>query len=220
MFDLSALGAWRDLPFFDDTLPAIEATLAQDDRLILPPRHQVFAALQQTQPDDVRVIILGQDPYPTPGHAHGLAFSAEADTRPFPRSLSNIFKEMREDIGDAPTNADLHFWARQGVLLLNTTLTVPAGTAGAHAKLGWQTLTTQVLHRLSDRPRVYLLWGAHAQKVGKDVDPHANLKIETAHPSPLSARRGFFGSRPFSRSNDWLQAQGQSAINWATPETS
>jgi uracil-DNA glycosylase len=220
MFDLTALGAWRDLPFFDDTLPRIEAALAQDDRLILPPRHQVFAALKQTQPDDVRVVILGQDPYPTPGHAHGLAFSAEADTRPFPRSLSNIFKEMREDIGDAPTNADLHFWAQQGVLLLNTTLTVPAGAAGAHAKLGWQTLTTQILHRLSDRPRVYLLWGAHAQKVGKDVDPQANLKIETAHPSPLSARRGFFGSRPFSRSNDWLQAQGQTAINWATPEAS
>jgi uracil-DNA glycosylase len=220
MFDLSTLGAWRDLPFFDDTLPGIEAALAQDERLILPPRHQVFAALERTQPDDTRVIILGQDPYPTPGHAHGLAFSAESDTRPLPRSLSNIFKEMHADIGEAPATADLHFWAHQGVLLLNSTLTVPAGAAGAHAKLGWQILTAQILHRLSNRPCAYLLWGAHAHKVAKDVDPLTNLKIETAHPSPLSARRGFFGSRPFSRSNDWLQAQGQTAINWATPETS
>ncbi|WP_176249305.1 uracil-DNA glycosylase [Sulfitobacter sp. HGT1] len=220
MFDPSTLGAWRDLPFFDETLPGIEAALAQDDRLILPPRDQVFAALERTQPDDVRVVILGQDPYPTPGHAHGLAFSAAADTHPLPRSLSNIFKEMQADIDASPEDADLHFWAAQGVLLLNTTLTVPAGAAGDHAKLGWHILTAQILHRLSDRPRVYLLWGAHAHKVAKDVDPRANLKIETAHPSPLSARRGFFGSQPFSRSNDWLQAQGQTAINWATPETS
>ncbi len=218
MLDLSRLGAWRDLPFFDETLPGITAALAQDQRLILPPAPQVFAALEQTQPDAVRVVILGQDPYPTPGHAHGLAFSASADTQPLPRSLSNIFKEMRDDIGDAPPHADLHFWAAQGVLLLNTALTVPAGDAGGHAKLGWQDLTTQVLDRLCNRPRVYLLWGAHAQKVAKAVDPGMNLKIETAHPSPLSARRGFFGSQPFSRANDWLHGQGQRAINWATPE--
>jgi uracil-DNA glycosylase len=218
MFDLTRLGAWRDLPFFKTTLPDIEAALAQDARIILPPAPQVFAALEGTQPDDVRVVILGQDPYPTPGHAHGLAFSASADTKPLPRSLANIFKEMRTDIGDAPAHADLHFWAAQGVLLLNTTLTVPAGDAAGHAKLGWQSLTAQVLDHLSDRPRAYLLWGAHAQKVAKDVCGAPNLKIETAHPSPLSARRGFFGSRPFSQTNDWLRANGQSAINWATPE--
>lgn len=218
MFDLTRLGAWRDLPFFDATLPAIKTALEQDPRVILPPAPQVFAALEQTQPDAVKVVILGQDPYPTPGHAHGLAFSASPYTKPLPRSLTNIFKEMHDDIGHAPPHADLHFWAAQGVLLLNTTLTVPAGAAGGHAKLGWQTLTTQILHHLSDRPRAYLLWGAHAQKVAKDVDPDTNLKIETAHPSPLSARRGFFGSQPFSRTNDWLHAQGQSAINWATPE--
>ena len=220
MFDLTRLGAWRDLPFFGDTLPRVENALAADPRAILPPAPLVFAALEACAPDAVKVVILGQDPYPTPGHAHGLAFSASADTKPLPRSLSNIFKEMRADIGTAPQSADLRFWAQQGVLMLNTTLTVPAGEAGGHAKLGWQALTGQVLQRLSDRPRAYLLWGAHAQKLARDVDAHANLKIETAHPSPLSARRGFFGSRPFSRSNDWLQDHGQSAINWATPEIS
>jgi uracil-DNA glycosylase len=219
VLDLTRLGVWRDLPFFDDTLPRIATMLEQETRVILPPRPQVFAPLEQTQPDDVRVVILGQDPYPTPGHAHGLAFSAAANTTPLPRSLANIFKEMRADIGAAPDHADLHFWAAQGVLLLNTTLTVPAGHAGGHTKLGWQDLTAQVLHRLSDRPRAYLLWGAHAQKVGTGVNPNTNFKLETAHPSPLSARLGFFGSRPFSRTNDWLQARGQTAINWVTLET-
>ncbi|MEH6673182.1 MAG: uracil-DNA glycosylase [Sulfitobacter sp.] len=218
--DLSRLGAWRDLAFFDDTLPGIATTLAAEVPQILPPQPQIFAALEHTQPDAVRVVILGQDPYPTPGHAHGFAFSAHADTKPLPRSLSNIFKEMTDDLGACPRTADLRFWADQGVLLLNTTLTVPAGDAGGHAKLGWHLLTMQILDRLSDRPRAYLLWGAHAQKAARNVDGAANLKLETPHPSPLSARRGFFGSRPFSRCNDWLHAQGQGSINWATPETS
>ena len=218
--DLSRLGAWRDLNFFTDTLPQIEAALADDPRVFLPPASQVFAALEHTQPDDVQVVILGQDPYPTPGHAHGLAFSASADTTPLPRSLYNIFKEMRGDIGTAPRHPDLSFWANQGVLLLNSALTVPAGQPGGHAKLGWQILTAQVLARLADRPRAYLLWGSHAQKAAKGVDRTVNFKLETPHPSPLSARRGFFGSRPFSRTNDWLHAQGQNCIKWATPETS
>lgn len=217
-FDLSGLGDWRALPFFDRTLPGIEAALAADPRPILPARDQVFAALVRTQPDAVRVVILGQDPYPTPGHAHGFAFSAAADTRPLPRSLSNIFKEMQDDLGAAPSTADLRFWADQGVLLLNTALTVPAGDAGGHARLGWQSLTTQILARLANRPRAYLLWGKPAQKVAARVDPLLNFKLETPHPSPLSARRGFFGSRPFSRTNDWLQRHGQSAINWSEPE--
>ncbi|MFK7745429.1 MAG: uracil-DNA glycosylase [Roseobacter sp.] len=212
---MTTLGAWRALPFFDDTLPAIERKLASSDTPILPPAHQIFAALERVQPDDVRVVILGQDPYPTPGHAHGFAFSADASTKPLPRSLGNIFKEMRADLGAAPPHADLRFWADQGVLLLNTALTVPQGQAGGHAKMGWHHLTQQVLDRLADQPRAYLLWGAHAQKAAAQVDPAQNLKIETAHPSPLSARRGFFGARPFSRVNVWLQAHGHHAINWA-----
>ncbi|MEM9576142.1 MAG: uracil-DNA glycosylase [Pseudomonadota bacterium] len=220
-FDLSHLNGWHDLPFFTDDLPGIEEALSREGGLVLPPPHQVFAALEATPPEHVDVVILGQDPYPTPGHAHGFAFSAARGTHPLPRSLSNIYKEMRADIGNAPDHADLRFWAPQGVLLLNTALTVRAGAAGSHAKLGWARLTAQVLDRLSDRPRAYVLWGAHAQKVAAKVDAARNLKIETPHPSPLSARRGFFGSRPFSRVNVWLQAQGRQAINWANaPEAS
>jgi len=216
-FDLSTLGEWQDLPFFGDVLTSIETALARESGAVLPPQNEVFAALMRTPPDAVKVVILGQDPYPTVGHAHGFAFSAARDTSPLPRSLGNIFKEMQDDIGARPPHADLRFWADQGVLLLNSALTVRAGAAGSHAKLGWSTLTAQVLERLSDRPRAYLLWGAHAQKAACDVDGTLNLKIETAHPSPLSARRGFFGSRPFSRTNAWLQAHCHQAINWANP---
>ena len=211
------LGAWADLPFFAQDWPRLAQALADDPRDILPPAPQIFAALDRLSPDAVEVVILGQDPYPTPGHAHGFAFSAEPDTHPLPRSLANIFKELQGDLGTAPDNADLRFWADQGVLLLNNVLTVPAGQANGHAKLGWQTLTSEVLERLSDRPRAYLLWGASAQKTARTVDPDQNLKIETPHPSPLSAHRGFFGSRPFSRVNDWLQRQGKPAIQWTKP---
>ncbi|MFV0332793.1 MAG: uracil-DNA glycosylase [Tropicimonas sp.] len=218
--DTGHIGAWRDLPFFGEDLPAIEAALAAEARPILPAADQVFAALEMTQPEATRVVILGQDPYPTPGHAHGLAFSAEADVRPLPRSLGNIFREMQDDLGAAPGNADLRFWARQGVLLLNTVLTVPAGAAGGHRKLGWQQLTQQVLAHLSGRPRAFLLWGRPAAEIAaQGVTGAHHLVIETAHPSPLSARRGFFGSRPFSRVNDWLREQGQPPIHWTIPET-
>lgn len=217
-FDLSRLGEWRSLPFFSETLPSIEQALAEASGPIFPPSDQVFAALERVAPEDVNVIVLGQDPYPTPGHAHGFAFSATADTQPLPRSLANIFKEMKNDLGSCPPNADLRFWADQGVLLLNTALTVRCGAAGSHSRLGWSKLTEQVLARLSDRPRAYLLWGAHAQKAAAGVSNGPNLKIETAHPSPLSARRGFFGSRPFSRVNAWLQAHGHQAINWSHPQ--
>lgn len=216
-FDLSRLGGWRDLPFFRRNLPGIEAALAREERLVLPPADATFAALERVGPDDVRVVILGQDPYPTPGHAHGFAFSASAEVRPLPRSLRNIFKEVHADLGACPPDADLRFWADQGVLLLNTVLTVPAGQPQGHARLGWQALSGEVLARLADAPRAYLLWGAAAQKAGAEVDETQNLKIETAHPSPLSARRGFFGSRPFSRTNAWLQARGLDAIKWTHP---
>lgn len=215
---------WSHLPFFAETLPTIEHTLAKDAREILPPVPQRFAALDLTPPDRVRVVILGQDPYPTPGHAHGLAFSVEPDVRPLPRSLNNIFKEMREDLGDAPQTGDLRFWAAQGVLLLNTVLTVPAGEANGHKALGWQKLAHDVLQDVSQRPTAFVLWGKQAQALAPHIsspktDPNFetdHLLIETAHPSPLSARRGFFGSRPFSRINTWLTARGEPAINWTT----
>ena len=182
-----------------------------------PRGREIFAAFDHCSFEDVKVVILGQDPYPTPGHAHGFAFSAKADTQPLPRSLANIFREMTNDLGACPPNADLRFWADQGVLLLNTCLTVKARAAGSHSKMGWQSLTQEVLAHFASQPRAYLLWGAHAQKAARCVEATRNLKIETAHPSPLSARRGFFGSKPFSRVNAWLQAQGHPVINWIDP---
>ena len=218
-FDLSRLGPWADLPFFTDTLPGIAAALDADPRQILPPRHQVFAALEACPPEATRVVILGQDPYPTPGHAHGLAFSVEPHVHPLPKSLANIFTELRDDLGACPPDGDLRFWAAQGVLLLNTVLTVPAGAANGHRGLGWQGLTAQVLDRLiaDGRPRAYLLWGGPAQKAAARVPGDTNLRIETPHPSPLSAYRGFFGARPFSRVNNWLQMHGMAPINWTDP---
>lgn len=214
MFDLSRLGDWAQLDFFTSDLPGIADALA--DQGILPPAHQTFRALELTQAGQTRVVILGQDPYPTPGHAHGLAFSAEPDTHSLPKSLSNIFKEMQSDINVTPSSPDLSHWANQGVLLLNSALSVPPHQAGKHAKLGWSKLTQQVVAHLSDTPRAGILWGKHAQGFGKDIGA-GHLKLETPHPSPLSAYRGFFGSRPFSTVNQWLIEQGNSPIDWAGP---
>ncbi len=213
---LTPPAAWAHLPFFREDFPDILAALDAETREILPPRHQTFAALEACSPENTRVIILGQDPYPTPGHAHGLAFSVEPDIA-LPRSLRNIYKEMVEDLGQAPLNGDLRFWAKQGVLLLNTALSVPAGEAGAHAKLGWSKLTQQVMADLSTRPRAFVLWGKPAQGFAKHITGTHHLILESPHPSPLSARRGFFGSRPFSRVNEWLKANGDSEVNWTTP---
>ncbi len=205
--------AWAHLPFFAGAYPTIAKRL-RGVTDVLPPAHQVFAALEACPPDATRVVILGQDPYPTPGHAHGLAFSVEPDVRPLPRSLTNIFKEMTDDLGACPPDGDLRFWARQGVLLLNTALTVPAGQAGGHAHLGWTTLTQEVLEALNDAPRAYILWGRHAQGFAPRLTHPDALILQSPHPSPLSARRGFFGSRPFSRVNDWLIARGETPIDW------
>jgi uracil-DNA glycosylase len=209
--------AWEALPFFTTRLPLIATTLDQETRLILPPPGQIFAALEACAPRDVRVVILGQDPYPTPGHAHGLAFSVAPHVRPLPRSLGNIFKEMQSDLGAMPPDGDLRFWARQGVLLLNDALTVPAGEARGHRRLGWQALVPQVLDRLTDRPRAFVLWGNDARSHATRLSGHNHLVLQSAHPSPLSARRGFFGSRPFSKVNAWLREQGQQPINWTDP---
>ena len=212
MFDQSRLGDWAQLPFFQTELAKIETALVGKN--ILPPPSQTFAALERTQAENTRVVILGQDPYPTPSHAHGFAFSAEPDTKPFPKSLTNIFNEMTSDLGSAATSPDLRYWADQGVLLLNSALSVEPHKAGVHAKIGWSKLTKQVVAHLSEKPRAWLLWGKHAQSFGTEIGPE-HLKIETAHPSPLSAYRGFFGSRPFSTVNQWLIDQNQQPIDWA-----
>ncbi len=197
------LQGWPDLPFFTDgSFETVLATLADEPGPVFPPPTQVFAAFERTPPDSVRAVILGQDPYPTAGHANGLAFSAAPDVTPFPRSLGNIYKELDADLGTRPTTADLGGWADRGVLLLNRALTVREGEAGSHAKIGWSALVEQVVACVAARDRiVWILWGKHAQGIrplieaGQGTDP---LILESAHPSPLSARRGFFGSRPFS----------------------
>lgn len=215
----SAPDAWRHLSFFSERFQEIEAEIAEDTRQILPPAHQRFAALAACAPSAVRVVILGQDPYPTPGHAHGLSFSVAPDVRPLPRSLTNIYKEMLDDLGSHPKTGDLRPWAAQGVLLLNTVLSVPAGEANGHKDLGWQQLAHEVLTEVSQKPTAFVLWGKQAQALANHIHPPQSSKgdhlmIETAHPSPLSARRGFFGSKPFSRINDWLRERGEQEINW------
>lgn len=205
---------WADLPFFSEDWPRIAEALAQDSRTILPPHERRFHALALTPPEAVWVVILGQDPYPTPGHAMGLAFSVNPDVRPLPASLRNIFKELAEDTGDRLPNGDLSGWARQGVLLLNTHLSVPAGQPAGHAKLGWERLSAQVLDRVSRRPTAFVLWGKPAQAQERHIRPGDHLILESAHPSPLAASRGFFGSRPFSRVNAWLASRGEAPIDW------
>lgn len=205
--------AWADLPFFRDHWPALQQRLSATPDW-LPGPGRIFAALAATTPARTRVVILGQDPYPTPGHANGLAFSVNPDV-PLPRSLKNIFREMQDDLGQCPATGDLSHWADQGVLLMNTSLSVPPGQAGAHARWGWAELARQAVARAQQHgPLAFILWGGHAQKALSGLPRRNDLTLATAHPSPLSARRGFFGSRPFSRVNDWLAAQGHAPIDW------
>ena len=181
-----------------------------------PPRELIFNAFHQTRYHDVKVVILGQDPYHNEGQAHGLSFSVPRGVS-LPPSLRNIYRELEDDLGASPgLDGDLHHWAKQGVLLLNTVLTVEAHQPHSHRKKGWEDFTDAVIQKLVEResPIAFVLWGKPAQKK-KDlilIPPHCI--IESAHPSPLSARRGFLGSRPFSKINDWLNEQSQSPIQW------
>lgn len=214
MFDLSRIGAWRDLPFFADKLPAIAKSIGVQD--ILPPPVATFRALERCQPDDTRVVILGQDPYHTVGKADGLAFSIPQGFGGRLDSLGNIFKEIETDLHAQRRKTSLEDWADQGVLLLNTALTVPKGQPKAHARLGWEALVKDVIDRLNPSPRAYLLWGGPAQEFAPLIKGD-HLLVQSAHPSPLSAYRGFFGSRPFSTTNQWLKDRGTAPINWADP---
>ena len=181
---------------------------------IYPPREKVFQALKTTNLEEVKVVILGQDPYHGPGQAQGLSFSVPDDI-PAPPSLQNILKELLEDVG-VKTSHDLTPWAEQGVLLLNACLTVPAGQANGHAGLIWEEFTDAVIRLVSQEEEhvVFILWGAYARKKKSLIDASKHLIIESAHPSPLSAYRGFFGSRPFSRANAYLTEMGREPIDW------
>jgi uracil-DNA glycosylase len=184
-------------------------------RSYLPAGAHILRAFQQPF-EDVRVLIVGQDPYPTPGHAVGLCFAVERDVRPIPRSLHNIYRELRADLGvDPPEHGDLTGWAEHGVLLLNRSLTVCPGRPNSHRGKGWEDVTDQAIRALVARgtPLVAILWGRDAQTLKPLLG--ATPTIESAHPSPMSADRGFFGSRPFSRANALLAAQGADPVDWS-----
>jgi uracil-DNA glycosylase len=183
---------------------------------VFPPAQDVYAALDLTSFESTKVVILGQDPYHGNGQAHGLSFSVRSNT-PIPPSLRNIFKELFTDVAiQREQNGDLTGWARQGVLLLNTTLTVREGEPGSHQERGWQHITDTVISALNEKTTrvVFVLWGAHARKKKILITQTHHVVIESAHPSPLSAHRGFFGSKPFSQINSALEGAGLSPINW------
>jgi uracil-DNA glycosylase len=188
-------------------------------KVIFPPGPLIFNALNSTPLQQVRVVIIGQDPYHGPDQAHGLCFSVQPGVKT-PPSLVNIYKELKRDLNiDIPNHGNLQYWAEQGVLLLNTSLTVEQGLAGSHAKAGWQTFTDKVIEVVSQQqPRlVFLLWGAHAQSKEQLIDSSKHLILKSVHPSPLSAHRGFIGNGHFSRCNKFLVQHGLTPIDWRLP---
>ena len=229
-FDLADLAAHGEIdPGWADALSPVQPQLSalaefldgevDAGRGFLPAPENVLRAFRAPL-DDVRVLIVGQDPYPTPGHPIGLSFAADPHVRPLPRSLANIYRELNDDLGIAPAESgDLGPWTERGVLLLNRVLTVSPGAAGSHRKKGWEAVTDCAIAALvaRDAPLVSLLWGRDAQALTPQLV--ATPRIESAHPSPLSASRGFFGSRPFSRTNELLRAQGAQPIDWRLETT-
>ena len=192
----------------------------RERHVVFPPHDEVFAALHLTSFAATRVVILGQDPYHGSGQAHGLCFSVRRGV-PIPPSLRNMHKELQQDLGcPTPSHGNLEHWARQGVLLLNTTLTVREGEAASHHGRGWETFTDEVISAVDAKSSrvVFLLWGAASRKKKSLIDTDRHTVIESAHPSPLSAHNGFLGSRPFSRANQALRESGQEPIDWAIPD--
>lgn len=189
-------------------------------KTVFPPEDNIFSALQHTPYEEVKVVILGQDPYHGANQSHGLAFSVQAGVK-IPPSLRNIYKELESDLGIQPANNGyLISWADQGVLLLNTVLTVREGEANSHRKKGWETFTDAIIRKLNERekPIVFILWGKPAQQKIPMIDTDRHVIIQSFHPSPLSASRGFFGSRPFSKANEALIKFGEQPINWQVPD--
>lgn len=201
-------------PYFRNLVEFVRTEYAQNK--VFPPGRLIFNAFEKCPFEKVRVVILGQDPYHGPGQAHGLCFSVP-DGVDFPPSLQNIFKEISQDLGvPVPRSGNLERWAGQGVFLLNATLTVRAHQAGSHQNKGWETFTDRVIHLLAESQEhlVFMLWGAYAQKKGQFIDKSRHLVLESVHPSPLSAHRGFFGNHHFSQANRYLQLHGKEPVNW------
>jgi uracil-DNA glycosylase len=209
------LAAEFEKPYFQKLTTWVRGEYATTT--VYPIGSQIFHAFDACPFDEVKVVILGQDPYHGKNQAHGLAFSVNEGVRT-PPSLQNIFKELQDDVPGtpAPANGNLDRWAQQGVLLLNATLTVRAATPGSHQKKGWEEFTDEVIKQVSaQRPHVvFILWGAYAQKKEELIDTHKHLVLKAAHPSPYSADRGFFGSKPFSKTNTWLEQHNEKSIVW------
>lgn len=209
-----ALAEQWEMPYFKTLTDFVRAQYATTT--VYPPASKIFAAFDACPFDKVKVVILGQDPYHGPGQANGLCFSVNPGV-PYPPSLINIFKEVSSDTGAAaPSDGDLSRWARQGVFMLNSVLTVEQGRAASHASRGWETLTDAAIAALSANSEhlVFLLWGSYAINKGKLIDRSKHLVLTSVHPSPLSAHRGFFGNRHFSRANEYLQNHGITPIQW------
>lgn len=204
-------------PYFIHLTDFVRQQYAAPSVTVYPPGGKIFAAFDACPFDNVKVVIIGQDPYHGPGQANGLCFSVNGGI-PNPPSLLNIFKEVKDDLGlaEVPVDGNLTRWARQGVLLLNSTLTVEAHRAGSHQGHGWEEFTDSVIANINSRLSnvVFILWGSYAIKKGSYIDRNKHLVITSAHPSPLSVYRGFFGSRPFSRANEYLVAHGKTPIDW------
>ncbi|RBO84913.1 uracil-DNA glycosylase [Marinomonas aquiplantarum] len=207
--------------FNQDYMLSLQAFLAsQSDVSVFPEESLYLAALNQTSFENVKVVILGQDPYHGEGQAHGLSFSVKTGTK-VPPSLVNMYKELQQDLGIKPANHGyLKAWAEQGVLLLNSVLTVEAGKAGSHQNKGWETFTDKIIALLNQQKQgvVFLLWGSYAQQKGRFIDRQKHCVLKAVHPSPLSAYRGFFGCGHFSKANEYLRQQGKQPIEWALEE--
>ncbi len=213
---LAQIGAEFDKPYMAELKQFLIDERAQG-KTILPPASLWFNAMNSMPFDKLKVVILGQDPYPTPGHAHGLCFSVMPEVKPLPKSLLNINTELKDDLGiDNSHNGYLQSWADQGVLLLNAVLTVEQGKPNSHQGRGWETFTDAIIQTINDQKEhvVFILWGAYAQKKAAHIDTSKHRIIKSAHPSPLSAYRGFFGSKPFSQTNLFLEEFGEKTIDW------
>lgn len=203
-----------EAPYFDELIGFVRDEYVRHK--VYPPGKEIFAAFDACPFDDVKVVILGQDPYHGPGQANGLCFSVRDGVR-MPPSLVNIFKEIQQDLGKSiPKSGNLERWAHQGVLLLNATLTVQESSPGSHQNHGWETFTDAVIRLISSEKTgiVFLLWGSYAQKKGEIIDRSRHLVLLSAHPSPFSADRGFFGNKHFSKTNDYLRSKGVKEIDW------
>jgi len=210
------LKAEFDQPYMQ-ALQDFLTTEQKQGKVIYPPADQIFTAFNLTRRSNVKVVILGQDPYHGPGQAHGLSFSVPSHVTKIPPSLKNIYKELNVDLGiPIAKTGDLTHWAEQGILLLNAMLTVEEKNAGSHQKQGWEAFTDRVIQLLSEHCEglVFVLWGAYAQKKASLIDEDKHLVIKGIHPSPLSAHRGFFGSRPFSHINQYLESRGEGSVDW------